>query len=382
MQAIGIICEYNPLHAGHAYLLKRARERGECVICLLSGNFVQRGEAAVLPPHARAEMALAAGADLVLELPFPYACGSARYFATAGVRALAGVGCDALAFGSETADRDAIAAGAKRLNDTDFTADFDARTPETGDAAAHFAALGDTPAANDILALEYTRAILDEALPMEIYLVLREGASYHEAELGTGYPSATALRQKLAEGADITPCLPPVIGDIWKNALSELGGTADTARLGTALLARLRAGGLPEDIADCGGGLLSHLAKAAYRATNYEELCREAATKRYTNGRLRRVMLYLLSGVTRDDLLAPPAYLRVLGANERGREYLAKTRKTRTVPVVTKNAELDLADARVMRQHTLEDIAHALYALCLAQPTLPAALASKPPVML
>ena len=152
--------------------------------------------------------------------------------------------------------------------------------------------------------------------------------------------------------------------------------------LGAAWLARLRAGELPENIADCGGGLLSYLAKAAYRATNYEELCREAATKRYTNGRLRRAMLYLLAGVTREDLLAPPAYLRVLGANEKGREYLAKTRKTRTVAVVTKNSELDLADTRVARQHALEDVCHALYALCLPRPTLPATFASKPPVML
>lgn len=382
MQAIGIICEYNPLHAGHAYLLEKAREMGKTVVCVMSGNFVQRGEAAILPPRVRAEMALAAGADLVLELPFPYACGSARYFATAGVRALAGVGCDTLTFGSETADKAALLAGAKKLNDAEFTTQVEARTPDTGDAAAHFAALGDRPAANDILALEYARAILAEGLPMEILPVLREGAGYHDADLSTGFPSATALRQKLAEGADITPFLPPVIGDIWKNALSEFGGTADMARLGTALLARLRAGNLPENIADCGGGLLSHLAKAANRATNYEELCREAATKRYTNGRLRRAMFYLLAGVTREDLLSPPAYLRVLGANEAGREYLAKTRKTRTVCVVTKNSELDLCDARAARQHALEDISHALYALCTPRPTLPATLASGPPVML
>ena len=93
-------------------------------------------------------------------------------------------------------------------------------------------------------------------------------------------------------------------------------------------------------------------------------------------------MLYLLAGVTRDDLLAAPAYLRVLGANEKGREYLAKTRKTRTVSVVTKTAELNLTDPLVARQHTLEDICHALYALCCPRPTLPAQLASKPPVML
>ena len=382
MQALGIICEYNPLHAGHAYLLEKARATGKTVICLMSGNFVQRGEAAILPPHVRAEMALAAGADLVLELPFPYACGSARYFATAGVRALAGVGCDTLMFGSESADKVALLDGAKRLYDAIFHADLEARMPDTGDAAAHFAALGDTPAANDILALEYTRAILDEGFSLEILPVRREGAGYNDAVLGTGFPSATALRQRLAVGEQITTLLPPCVQEIWRNAQENYGGTADTARLGTVLLARLRAGDLPEHIADCGGGLLSHLAKAAYRATDYVTLCTEAATKRYTNGRLRRAMLYLLSGVTREDLLASPAYLRLLGANGQGREYLAGTRKTRTVPVITKTAELDLSNARIARQHALENVCHALYALCLPRPTLPAALASKPPVML
>lgn len=381
MQALGIICEYNPFHGGHAYLLEKARAHGT-VICLLSGEFVQRGEAAILPPHVRAEMALAAGADLVLELPFPYAAGSARYFATAGVRGLGGIGCDTLVFGSETADKAALTEAAGRLDGAAFAADFEARTPDMGDAAAHFAALGDTPGANDILALEYTRAIHAEGLPMQILPVKREGAGYHETALDQAFPSATALRQRLARGGEITPFLPPLVRGIWQKALETYGGTADTARLGTALLARLRATDLPQNIADCTGGLLAHLSKAAYRATDYFSLCREAATKRYTNGRLRRAMLYLLAGVTREDLLCAPAYLRVLGANERGREYLARTRKTRTVPVVTKSAELDLSDARVARQHQLETIAHALYALCLSQPTLPAALASRPPVML
>ncbi len=381
MQATGIICEYNPLHTGHAYHLKRARTRG-AVICLMSGNFVQRGEAAILPPHVRAEMALSAGADLVLELPFPYACGSARYFATAGVRALAGVGCDTLCFGSETADRNALFEGAKKLNDRDFVAKFDTRMPQTGDAAAHFAALGDTPAANDILALEYVRAILDEALPLEILPVLREGAGYADTALKAGFPSATALRAALARGEDITPYLPPVAGDIWKKAIAQWGGTADVSRLGTALLARLRVGEAPAQIADCGADLFAHLCRAAQNATDYDSLCREAATKRYTNGRLRRAMLYLLAGVTREDLLAPPAYLRLLGANEAGREYLAKTRKTRTVAVVTKHSDVVALGERAARQSELSLVCDALYALCLPRPTLPATLASRPPVML
>ena len=111
MKNVGVICEYNPFHGGHAYLLERVRD-AEAVICLMSGEFTQRGEAAILPPVARAEMALRAGADLVLELPFPYCAGSARYFATAGVNALKRLGADTLAFGSESADLSALLAAA------------------------------------------------------------------------------------------------------------------------------------------------------------------------------------------------------------------------------------------------------------------------------
>ena len=182
MQAVGVICEYNPLHSGHAYQLTKLKE-AQAVICLMSGNFTQRGEAAVLPPAERAAMALAAGADLVLELPFPFCCGSARYFATAGVRALAALGCDTLCFGSECADKDALLAAAARLNEAEFAESLQSRTPNTGDAAAHFSALGDTPASNDILALEYTRAILEEQLLLEIAPILREGAGYTETTL-------------------------------------------------------------------------------------------------------------------------------------------------------------------------------------------------------
>ena len=103
MKRIGIICEFNPIHRGHARLISRAREEG-LVVCLMSGNFTQRGEAAVLPPVPRATMAIAAGADLVLELPFPYACASAAYFAGAGVEILCRLGVDTLAFGSESGD--------------------------------------------------------------------------------------------------------------------------------------------------------------------------------------------------------------------------------------------------------------------------------------
>ena len=381
MRAVGIICEYNPFHAGHAHLLERVRAAGaETVICLMSGNFVQRGEAAVLPPVARAEMALAAGADLVLKLPFPYAAASARYFATAGVRALARLGCDTLAFGSESADRAALLACAQQLNTPEVLDRVKAAAPETGDAAALFAALPSPPASNDILALEYTRAILDETLPMEIYPVLRVGSAYRAEELGGEFPSATALRAMLARGEEITAILPPVVRDIWDRARRERG-IADISRLGGAMLSLLRSGRDLSGFADCGGGLSAHLARAAAEATDYASLCRAAATKRYTDGRIRRALLALLAGVTREDVAAPVAYLRLLGANEVGREFLSKTRKTRTVPVVTKQADIAALGEGAARARALAAVSDGLYALCLGGDTLPAELSTAPPVM-
>ncbi len=379
MRTVGIICEYNPLHRGHAHLLAQAKG-AETVICVMSGNFVQRGEAAILPPVVRAGMALAAGADLVVELPFPYACSSARYFATAGVRVLHALGCDTLLFGSEQADKAALLAAAKRLLDPALIAECEGRIPEIGDAAAHFAALGHTPASNDILAMEYTRAILDEARDMEILPVVRLGAGYRDTDIDSEYPSATALRKILQTGVDITPYMPPAAAEILRRALAQYG-LADTARLGPALLALLRADAFPCDVADAGGGLLAHLKKAAAAATDYPSLCRAATTKRYTDGRLRRVMLYALGGVRREDLQTPPAYVRLLGANERGRAYLAKSRKTRTVPVVTKQADVAALGESAARARLLSARADGLYAQCMAAPTTPGDLARIPPLL-
>lgn len=385
MKHVGIICEYNPFHGGHAHLLREVRE-AQTVICLMSGNFTQRGEAAILPPRARAAMAMAAGADLVLELPFPYAAGSARYFATAGVRALQALGTDTLAFGSESADLDALLAAAKRTAEQDFDEKIANGAKNLGSAALYFDALGDERVpSNDILATEYARAVLEGGARMTLHPVLRVGAGYHDLDTTDAYPSASALRAKLREGKDITELLPPEVREIWQTE-AKRWGIADTARLGAPMLARLRAMDATEkpetEIADCGGGLMERLIRAADDATDYQSLCRAAATKKYTDGRIRRALLYLMAGVKREDLLAPPAYLRLLAASERGREFLSQTRKTRTVPVVTKPCDIAALGERAARARRLAAIANGLYALCLPKAVTPAVLATEPPLML
>ncbi len=385
MQHVGIICEYNPFHTGHAHLLAQS-VGAQTVVCLMSGNFTQRGEAAILPPHARAAMALQCGADLVLELPFPFSASSARYFATAGVRALSSLGVDTLAFGSESGDLAALQVLANRAPEGQYRKRAANGAQNTGDAAAYFNALGEEISSNDILAVEYLRAITHEAPFLTPFAVRRAGAEYRDTVLKNGeFPSATALRAQIAAGEDVTAYLPPAARAGFAEAVKRYG-FADTARLGTALLALLRANGAQNDtfsdIAECGGGLFGRLTKAALDATDYPSLCRFAATKRYTDGRIRRALLYLLAGVKQNDLAAHPAYLRLLAANRRGREFLAQTAKRRTVPVVTKQSEIAALGGSAARQRELALVADGLYALCFAGTLSPRALQTAKPYLL
>ncbi len=377
MKYVGIIAEYNPFHTGHARLLASVRE-AEAVVCIMSGPFVQRGEAAILPPHIRAQMALAAGADAVLELPFPFAAASARHFATAGVRALAGIGVDTIAFGSETGDLARLEALASKAPERALR-----QSPDRGDAAAYFDTLGDAVSSNDILAVEYLRAVKREAPFLTPFVLKRTGTPYRAAQNEGEYPSATALRAALARGERIEGFLHPATGDIFEEAIKKYG-VADTARLGDAMLAFLRGSGAllakNADIAECGGGLLERLVKAAGVATDYSSLCAQAATKRYTDGRIRRALLCLLAGVRTADLFAHPAYLRLLGANARGRAFLAATARRRTVPVVTKPAESKALGEAAQRLRALSLAADGLYAIAAGHTLTPHALQTAPPV--
>ena len=378
MKYVGIIAEYNPFHNGHARLFDAVKD-AEAVVCVMSGPFVQRGEAAVLPPHVRAEMALAAGADVVLELPFPFAAASARYFATAGVRALSGIGVDTLVFGSETGDLERLTALAKRA-----PSHAQRQSPATGDAAAYFDTLGEEISSNDILAVEYLRALQAEAPFLTPFALKREGTAYRAIENEGAYPSATAIRAALARGEDVSAFLPSEAVEIFNDAVAKYG-IADTARLGDAMLAFLRGSGAAlaaqAGLAECGGGLLERLVRAAGEANDYSSLCRAAATKRYTDGRIRRALLCMLAGVMPADLTAHPAYLRLLGANQRGRSFLAETYRRRTVPVVTKPAEIKALGEAAARQRTLSLAADGLYAIATGGKLTPHALQTVSPIL-
>lgn len=395
MKTIGIICECNPFHGGHEYLIKCARESGaDAIVCVMSGNFVQRGEAAVLSPHARAEILVCSGADAVVELPFPYAASSAEFFGRAGVEILSRLGVDEVWFGSETGDLTALWRYAEVAESAEFQAAYaEAIERDGGTASAYFSLLSQMAndknaacAPNDILAISYLRAIRKLGSKIRPVTIKREGSGYAEKGLTVGqFPSSTALRRAWEESEieSIMPYLPGVCGEVSrreekaKNAPATLKN-ADALVLGMLSLTPQKE---LESYAGLGGGLAGRLHNAAIKATTLDEFFALCATKKYPDARIRRGVLCALLRVKEEDLRAPVSYVRLLAANEVGRAFLASARKTSELPVVTRQTDLP-ATPEAERQFELELASAALYSKCLPKPIAADEQLRRPPVIL
>lgn len=392
MKTIGIICEYNPFHKGHLRQLRLARgQAGEegAVVCLMSGNYVQRGEPAIFPKSLRAEAALRCGADLVLELPLTAALSSAEGFAAEGVRILTALGCDGLCFGTETEDPALLRRSAEANLDPAFD-ELLRRELKSGCsyAAARQRALTALGAGegvsspNDILAVEYLKALLRQRSPMEPLPIHRPG-SYHAREIDAENPSATALRTALSSacrgghwppedaasarrgehcssapadplcrGGHRPPADPaafhichseqseesvaPVSMPLWHAAVpSCLHALYENAPLHTwqagerAALAILRT--LPEaafrELPFGAEGLWSKLMKNCRSRGSTEEILQSTLSKRYARPRIQRMLLCAVLGLRAEDLACPAPYVRILGFNPRGRALLRQMKR-------------------------------------------------------
>lgn len=338
MKTVGIICEYNPLHLGHKKQLDtiRARHGGDCgIVCLMSGNFVQRGAPAIFERSLRAKAAVLSGADLVLELPVTAALSSAEGFAAGGVSIL-GSFCHELCFGAETADGAILMNTATALLSDAFPpalrAQLDMGKSFPAARAAALESMGIDSAVlatpNNILAVEYCKAILTQNSPMAPLPILRAG-SYHDEAPDSENPSATAIRQLILNAQDWMPYIPaearPVFGDALIHTLAA-GERAILARLRTMTDAEFEA--LPYG----SEGLWRKLMHASRSCATLEEIAAATKSKRYTRTRIDRMILCAFLGLTADDLSAPPPYARVLSFSDRGREILKTARKSALSP--------------------------------------------------
>ena len=331
MEIVGIICEYNPLHLGHAGQIRRIRQAlggDTAVVCLMSGSFVQRGAPAVYPKSVRAAAALQAGADLVLELPVTYALSSAEGFAMGGVEILSRL-CTRLCFGAECGSEDALMSLARGLLSPGFPSalrtflDQGLSFPAARQQALHALGLdaGLLSSPNNILGVEYCKAILKLGCAMSPLVIHRPG-DYHAQTADPCAPSATALRRMVVQGQSIRSYVPT---ELFQNAPVHTLAAGERA-----ILARLRTMSEEEfSVLPYGGeGLWRKLMHESRRQPDLESILTAVKSKRYTRTRLDRMVMCAFLGIDQQTMSAPAPYARILGFDRRGRELLAMTRKS------------------------------------------------------
>lgn len=401
MKIIAIIAEYNPLHQGHAWQIREARCRldaDSAVLIVMSGPFTQRGEPAIVDKWRRTQMALDAGADLVFELPFAYACGSAERFASGGVQMIQATGLDChLVFGSESGDLTALdkIAGIlahepdgyrvllqDRLSQgLSFPAARQQALAEWTGNEAEAALLG---TANNILAVEYLKAIKrlpkSRLTPMTIRRIgqgyttrnlpaMQTESARTDPDQARVFASATALRRavekRMTAGPqpDLAGLLDDLVTLLPSYSLAELmaciqsgPGPVFPCHLSSLILSHLRGRTDAEldQIAGMGEGLGRRLMAAASRPSvkvadgqsncHLATLLADADTRRFTQTRIQRALMALICGLTRSDLdqfdqAGGPQYLRVLGFDSRGRYLLKIMRKQAVLPIITKASD-------------------------------------------
>lgn len=341
MRISAVICELNPFHNGHEFVFKKAKEGADVLIAVMSGNFVQRGECALFDKYARAEAALMCGADLVVELPFPWCAAPAEFFARGGVSLAMEMGADRIVFGSECGDISTIEKAALLSDSEEFKKAIEAEyTEEKGFAEAREAVFKRMApdcahvfsSANDMLAAEYLKSGKKLGFKGEFEAVLRLG--------GAGYRSASDIRRLVAKKSPVGAfeAVPKKLRTLYYKLLEE-GSFARLERLFDIEFCAARLSLFKEGCFDSESGIVSRLEKASRDACDGAEMFALSATKKYTKARFLRAALFALLGVKKKDLEALPTSAFVLGFNEKGREVLSLLRKKEGIDFVTKPAD-------------------------------------------
>ena len=331
----GIICEYNPLHLGHQKQLDliRAADPDGIIVCLMSGNYVQRGKPAIIDKSLRAKAAVLAGADLVLELPITAALSSAEGFAVEGVRILKHF-CTHLCFGAETAQETVLMDTAKALTSEDFPGylrsalDTGLSFPAARAKALEQMGLQSVAKPNDILAVEYCKAIVQQNAQL-IPWPIQRGGDYHDTAPDEENPSATAVRKLMVDSGMWLDYIPARVRDCFRE------GKLHTLQAGErAILAKLRtmADAEFETIPYGSEGLWRKFMHNARRFSCCEDILTATKSKRYTRSRLDRMLICAFLGITDAMMASPAPYVRLLAFNDKGRTLLRQ--KKQDFPVI------------------------------------------------
>lgn len=371
MNVCGIICEYNPFHNGHKYHIQQTKEKfgATHIVSVMSGNFTQRGDIAIVDKYKRAETALKNGVDLVIELPVAYALGSAEQFAQGAVYLLNALGCvNMLSFGSECGD-------IKLLRETAGAVYYAQESEELAaymkDGLSYPAALQKAidkyytsdvletlTSPNNTLAVEYIKAIDSVASPIHPVTIKRHKAAHDsENDSDSDILSASQLRRLISEKKDISQYAP----------YCDFSATASMSNIETAVLSKLRSMSKAsiEKTPNVLMGLENRIYRAVNVSTSLNELLFLVKTKRYTLARIRRIILSSFLGITKNDLKNSPSYVRILGMNSKGKEILSAAKCD--LPINTSLSQLAKTNDAAKRQAKLEERCDNQYALAFDQ---------------
>ncbi len=375
----GVVAEFNPFHNGHKFLVDSLKKNdGDTVTAVMSESFVQRGECACLSPYERTKSALLNGIDLVLSLPVQYATASAEIFGNGGVSVLASTGViDSLGFGTETDDKEQLLKCAQILLSENLKPYLDkylnkgisfpkARQLALADMGEiELSAVLETP--NNILAVEYLKAILKNNFELGFIPVKRKGASHDSAEIVGNISSASSIRKLLKSGNDYKELLPEETYEILKKNTENGKAPANFKKIESAILYKLRTMSIDDikNLPDVSEGLEYRIYDAIKTSFSLDEILEKIKTKRYTHSRLRRIVLCALLNIEKDDLKFSVPYIRVLGFNEKGAILLKEMKEKATLPIITKSSQIEDLSEVAKRTFFLECQARDIFSLCL-----------------
>ncbi len=388
MKTTAVICEYNPFHNGHEYMLKKLREEGsDHIAAIMSGSFTQRGEAAVFDKYSRTKAALAGGADIVIELPVSFACANAERFAFGGAYIAQALGVvDELAFGSETGDTQLLKTAADAVDDERVRAELSVQLAKGMTfAAARQKAVEEIFGAecseilsqpNDILGIEYIRALKKLGSGISVRALRRTGASHDSEEASENIASAKAVRSLIyREDMGYERFIPEYAAQIFSQSENQPPPGGRMAKLEQALLYRLRTMTAEEIslLPEISEGLENRIYSSVKQGCTAEEIISSIKSKRYTRARIARILTYALLGFRKRELPEHPGYIRILGMNQRGRELLRMAGKSGSsgtkLPVVIRYSEAEKHSA-AKRMFLQESECDDIYALSGKSPDI------------
>ena len=382
MKTVAIISEYNPFHLGHQHQIDKIREEfgyDTAIIAIMSGNFTQRGEVAFMSKTARAKAAVTCGVNLVLELPFPFCASSAEFFAQSGVKIANSLGIvDYLSFGSECGDIDYLEKCAAVFSGEEYKRELSNLSNEKNLGHPQKCELAFKKVCpdleinlepNNILAIEYIKALKTQGSNIQPHTVKRCGSPYNDSSLSDNInPSAMAIRRAYEDRKHlISDFIPANAMAVLNDAIVSADAPCSTDKLSVAIIShfRLNPPNASMNFHDAGDGLYNRLYNASFKANDVSSLLAFTETKKFTKARIRRAILNSFFGVTSSDLKVLPLYTQVLAMDSVGRSVLKSIKKTSEFPVITKPASYKDMGDEVIRQKELSNKADSIYALTL-----------------